>query len=220
MLISRQKELTTDIVLIDIINFSKLSNNHQLEIIEYLTKTYIKMIELILENSNMSLNNLVHGFIPTGDGFYCILNPKFKGFGVILGLSFNHLSEEISKKHSSFEGIKIAIHTGKIYEFVDILGHKNYIGDGLNDCKRFLEFKDYTKSAVMVSESAYSSLKKFLNSYQNFHRVLIEREFKHSSTYIFKDKHNQTKEGRLVWLRKGGIINPPNTNFNSMFKRR
>ncbi len=219
MLRRDKKELTTDIVLIDIINFSKLNNIAQLNIIEYLTKTYTKMIELMLENSNMPLKRLILGFISTGDGFYCILNPRLKGFGVILGLSFNHLSQEISKKQSSFEGIKIAINTGKIYEFVDILGHKNYIGDGLNDCARFLEFKNHTSSAVIVSESAYASLKKFLDSYQNFHNVLIQREFKHSTPYMFKDKHNQTREGRLVWLRKGGIINPPNTNFNSMLKR-
>ena len=210
---------TTDIVLIDIINFSKLDAKLQLEIINFLTKSYTKMIEKMLKKSNMPLNNLILGYISTGDGFYCILNPKLKGYGVILGLSFNYFSEQISSKFSYFEGLKIAVHTGKIYQFIDILGNKNFIGDGLNDCARYLEIKDYKNSAVMVSDTAYESLKTFLDRYKNFNILLIEREFKYSSPYTFEDKHGNKKEGRLVWLRKAGIINPPNTNFNSMLMR-
>ena len=212
-------EWTTDIVLIDIIHFSKLEAIKQLEIIDFLTKSYVKMLEKMLENSNMPLSNLILGSIPTGDGFYCILNPKLKGYGAILGLSFNHFSELIAKKYPYFEGLRIAVHTGKIYEFTDILGHKNYIGDGLNDCVRYLELKNYAISTIMVSDTAYESLRAFLDRYQNFNQLLIEREFKYSSPYIFEDKHGKTKEGRLVWLRKAGIINPPNTNFNSMLRK-
>lgn len=215
----KNNEWTTDIVLIDIINFSKLEVKYQLEIINFLTKTYTNMIEKMLESSKMPLSSLILGYISTGDGFYCILNPKLKGYGTILGLSFNYMSEYISKKYSYFQGIRIAVHTGKIYEFIDILGHKNYIGDGLNDCARYLEIKDYTISTIMVSNTAYESLKVFLDRYKNFNSLLIEREFKYSSPYIFEDKHGNKKEGRLVWLRKAGIINPPNTNFNSMLTR-
>jgi len=56
--------------LIDIINFSKLDSKQQLEIISFLTHSYRKVIE-----------TFIMGFIPTGDGFYCILNPKYKGYG-------------------------------------------------------------------------------------------------------------------------------------------
>ncbi len=209
----------TDIILIDIINFSKLSPNHQLEIINFLTQSYTKMINKMLKNSNMPLNNLILSYISTGDGLYCILNPKLKGFGAILGLGFNHFSEHISKKYPYFEGLRVAIHTGKIYEFIDILGHKNYIGDGLNDCARYLELKDYTISTVMVSDTAYESLKTFLKLYKSFNAVLMEREFKYSSPYIFYDKHGNRKEGRLIWLRKAGIITPPNANFNSILNK-
>ncbi len=208
-----QNVWTTDIVLIDIINFSKLEAEKQLEIIEFLTKSYTKMINKMLKVSNMSLKNLILGYISTGDGFYCILNPRLKGYGTILGLGFNYFSEYISKKYPYFEGLRIAVHTGKIYEFIDILGHKNYIGDGLNDCARYLEFKTHSISTVMVSDSAYESLKKFLNLYKKFNTLLIEREFKYSSLYTFKDKHGNKKYGRLVWLRKAGIINPPTINF-------
>ncbi|WP_321778945.1 hypothetical protein [Sulfurimonas sp.] len=209
-------EWTTDIILIDIINFSKLKVASQLEIINFLTLSYKKMIKKMLKNSNMQLSNLILGYISTGDGFYCILNPKLKGYGTILGLSFNYFSEHIGKKFSYFEGLRIAIHTGEIYEFIDILGHKNYIGDGLNDCARYLEIKDYTISTIMVSNIAYDNLKIFLDKNQKFNTLLLKSEFKYSSPYIFHDKHGSKKEGRLVWLRKAGIITPPDINFNSM----
>lgn len=206
----------TDIILIDIINFSKLEIEHQLEIISYLTKSYRLVIEKMILNSSMSLEKLILGFISTGDGFYCILNPRLKGYGTILGLSFNHFSEQIAKKFPYFEGIRIAVHTGEVYQFTDILGHKNYIGDGLNDCARYLEFKNYAISTVMVSEDALISLEKFLLLHQDFKTLLIQREFKRSKPYLFYDKHGGEKKGSLVWLRQSGVINPPNTNFNSL----
>lgn len=212
----KNDEWITDIILIDIINFSKLSVDQQLEIINFLTKSYSNMIVKMLENSNMKLEKLILGFVSTGDGFFCILNPRLKGYGTILGLSFNHFSEYISKKYPYFEGIRIAVHTGEVHEFQDILGHKNYIGDGLNDCARYLELKEYTISTVMISDMAYNSLKKFLELYKDFHTLLIQREFKHSAEYRFEDKHGKKKKGYLVWLRKAGIINPPNINFNSV----
>ena len=144
---------STDIILVDIINFSQLDAGQQLEIIQFLTASYQKMLETMLANSRMKLNRLILGLISTGDGFYCILNPRLKGFGTILGLSFNHFSELIAKKYPYFRGIRIAVHTGTVYEFTDILGHKNYVGDGLNECMRYIELKEYTISTV---EMVYS----------------------------------------------------------------
>jgi len=213
---NNKKVLTTDIVLIDVIGFSKLEPLQQLEIINFITITYKKMIEQMLSNSNMPLNKLILGFVSTGDGFFCVLNPRLKGYGAILGLSFNHLSEQISKRFRYFRGMKIAVHTGDVYEFTDILGQKNFIGDGLNDCARYLELKNYSISTVMVSDSAYESLKTFLSIFKDFNTLLIQKGFKHSEQYTFRDKHGNEKKGSLVWLRDPGIINPPNINFNSI----
>ncbi|MEA2072469.1 MAG: hypothetical protein U9O86_02700, partial [Campylobacterota bacterium] len=175
-----------------------------------------KMIEKMLINSNMPLSKFIIGFVSTGDGFYCILNPRLKGFGAILGLSFNHFSELITYKYPYYEGIKIAVHTGEVNEFTDILGSKNFIGDGLNDCSRYLEVKNFTISTVMVSDVAYSNFQKFLTLHQDFNTLLRQHELKKSSVYSFVDKHNKEKKGCLIWLRKSGIINPPDINFNSL----
>ena len=210
------RDYNTDIILIDIISFTKLTPVQQLELIEYLTKTFNRMLEKLLSNSDMSLSQMVLGFISTGDGFYCILNPKLKGFGTILGLSFNHFSELISSKLPYFKGIRIAAHTGRVYEFVDILGHKNFIGDGLNHCARYLENKDYTISTVFISKTAYDSFKKFLDLHPDFEALLLEQEFKRSRLQTFTDKHDNSWSGYLVWLRKGSVINLPNIKFNSL----
>ncbi len=216
----KAKALITDIVLIDIINFSQLTSSKQLEIVVFLTKSFKKMIEKMLSNSNTPLSKFIIGFVSTGDGFYCILNPRLKGFGAILGLSFNHFSEHIAKKFPYFDGIRIAAHTGEVNEFTDILGSKNFIGDGLNDCARYLEIKNFTISTVMVSDKAYESLNSFLTHHKDFKTLLTQHELQHSSTYTFEDKHGNEKHGCLIWLRKSGIINPPNINYNSIISQR
>ncbi len=213
---NKHTDIYTDIVLIDVINFSTLSSAQQLEIVVFLTQSYKRMINKLLENSNLTLPKLILGFVSTGDGFYCILHPKLKGYGAILGMSFNHFSDHIAKKYPYFEGVRIAVHNGVVNEFIDILGNKNFIGDGLNDCSRFLELKNFTISTVIVSDTAYETLKTFLAKHKDFDRLLAQREFKYSNYYHFKDKHGKEKRGRMVWLRDSGIINPPNPSFNSI----
>lgn len=210
----------TDIILVDIISFSQLSSLQQIEIITYLTKSYTKMIEALLINSEMKLNKMVLGFISTGDGFYCVLNPRLKGFGTILALGFSHFSDFIADKYPYFQGIRIAVHSGRVYKFTDILGSDNFVGDGLNECARYVELKQFTISTIVVSQEAYSSFERFLELYPDFHALLVEREFKHSRMYTFYDKHGTLRKAYLVWLRKGGIINPPNINFNSLMEKR
>ncbi len=216
MLKPKTKALITDIVLIDIINFSLLTSSEQLEIVVFLTKSFKKMIEKMLFNSSTPLSKFIIGFVSTGDGFYCILNPRLKGFGAILGLSFSHFSEHIARKFPYFNGIRIAVHTGEVNEFTDILGSKNFIGDGLNDCARYLEVKNFTITTVMISDLAFASLKKFLVLHKDFNTLLAKHGLQKSSTYTFKDKHENEKHGCLIWLRKSGIINPPNINYNSI----
>jgi hypothetical protein len=111
---TKAKRVKVDIVLIDIIRFSRLSADNQLEIVSFLTKSFRRVIEKMLAHSNIPLEEFIIGFIATGDGFYCLLNQKYRGYGVILGLSFNHFSEQISKKFPYFEGIRIAVDHGEV----------------------------------------------------------------------------------------------------------
>ncbi|WP_294892753.1 MULTISPECIES: hypothetical protein [unclassified Sulfuricurvum] len=204
-----QHSIETDIVLIDIIDFSRLSMTQQLEIISYLSLTYKKMIQKMLKSSNIPMKRMLQGIIPTGDGFYCILHPDLRGFGPILGLSFLHFSDYIAKEYPYFKGIRVAVHTGEIYRFEDILGHDNYVGDGLNECARYIEIKNLIISTVIISDNAYRSLDEFLKRYPDFHTLLNQCEFRHSSLHTFFDKHKIERHGYLIWMHKGGIIPPP-----------
>ncbi len=212
-----QEALLSDIVLVDIIGFSKLNISSQQEIISYISKSYKKMITMMLQNSNMLLEQLLTGIIPTGDGFFCILHPNFRGYGAILALSFNHLSELISKKYSYFQGIHIAVHTGIVHRFIDILDHENYVGHGLNECERYLSAQKRQISTVVISKKAYESLERFLLTHQDFHSLLMEREFKFSPPFIFDDKHHNKHTAYTIWMRRGGIINPPNITLRSNY---
>ena len=214
-----KRAITTDIVLIDIIDFSRLRMDEQLEIISYLSLTYKKMIFKMLKASGIPMDKMLQGMISTGDGFYCILHPSLRGFGPILGLSFIHFSDYIAKEYPYFKGIRVAVHTGKVHHFEDILGNENFIGDGLNECARYVEIKNLVVSTVIISDSAYESLQEFLELHVDFHHLLEKCEFRHSSLHTFQDKHNITHNGYLIWMRKGGIIPPPKPSWLSTPKK-
>lgn len=214
-----KRAIETDIVLIDIIDFSKLSMDEQLEIISYLSITYKKMIQKMLKASGITMDKMLQGIIPTGDGFYCILHPSLKGFGPILGLSFIHFADYITNEFSYFKGIRVATHTGKVHRFNDILGNENFVGDGLNECSRYIEIKNLILSTVIISERAFEALEDFLRRHRDFHRLLEQCEFRYSSPHTFLDKHNTTRNGYLIWMRKGGIIPPPALSWSSPAKK-
>lgn len=209
----QKRPLETDIVLVDIIDFSRLNMPQQLEVITYISQTYKKMIQKMLKNSGIPLEKMLQGIIPTGDGFYCILHPSLKGFGPILALSFNHFSDFIAREYPYFQGLRVAVHTGSVYRFEDILGHDNFVGDGLNECARYVEIKNLIISTVFISDTAYLSLQNFLEDHPDFAELLQNREFKRSSLHTFVDKHKIERHGYLIWMRQGGIIPPPRPNW-------
>lgn len=211
----RKRPIETDIVLIDIIDFSRLNMDEQLEIITYLSVTYKKMILKMSRASGIPLEKMVQGIIPTGDGFYCILHPGLRGFGPILGLSFIHFSDLIAKEYPYFRGIRVAVHTGKVHRFEDILENQNFVGHGLNECARYIELKNLIISTVVVSDAAYDALNDFLLIHPDFHDLLKRCEFRHSSLHSFRDKHNIERHGYLIWMRKGAIIPPPKPDWMS-----
>lgn len=209
----RKRPIETDIVLVDIIDFSRLNMDEQREIITYLSLTYKKMILKMSLASGIPLEKMVQGIIPTGDGFYCILHPGLRGFGPILGLSFIHFSDLIAKEYPYFRGIRVAVHTGKVHTFEDILGNQNFVGHGLNECARYIELKNLIISTVVVSDDAYDALNDFLLIHPDFHDLLKRCEFRHSSLHSFRDKHNIERHGYLIWMRKGAIIPPPKPDW-------
>jgi len=198
-----------DIILIDIIGFSKLESVQQHELITSFTENYKQMIDTVITESKITFDALISGFISTGDGFYSILSPSLKGYGVIFALSLKSFSDIALKQHSYFKGVRIAVHTGEVYPFNDILGHTNFVGDALNECARYLEQKRFDISHVVVSDTAFESFKIFLDKYPKYADTLREHGFRSGNAFEFEDKHHYIYVGYVVWTRKNGIINPP-----------
>jgi hypothetical protein len=130
--------LTTDIVLIDIVGFSLLKDEEQFWAVTALTGTLNEIRDLLAPQKSLKLGDVIWSFIPTGDGFYVILNPAFVGYGVFLALSVRSLFLlNIVRKKIAASGIRCAVHNGVAIPFNDINGTRNCIGSGLNDCARF-----------------------------------------------------------------------------------
>jgi hypothetical protein len=205
----------TDIVLIDIIDYSKLSNLEQYNVVDTMSRFFKKAINLMLKKSNITQNQAILGFIATGDGFFIILSPKLKGYGVVLGLSLNNISKNIKKKLAYFKGIKVAVHTGDVIPFLDILGHKNFIGNGLNDCARYLEYKSpyikdyFTDGYVLVSKESTDEFNKFLRKNRKLYQIIEKLGFNISSEIVFEDKHKISHYGYFIWTDIEVVITPP-----------
>jgi len=211
------KPILTDIILIDIIGYSKLNNTQQFKVVNIMTKFFKKAIELMLKKSRITESEAILGFIATGDGFFIILSEKLKGYGVILALSLKNISKNIKMRLDFFQGIKVAVHYGEVMEFRDILNHKNFIGDGLNNCARYLDYKTRDKNVlkhithgyVIISEEASHEFNKFLQRNRKIFELLNSLEFQNSDPFGFNDKHKYPHYGCFVWTKKEVVITPP-----------
>lgn len=126
---------TLDIILLDIIGYSKLSIKKQYESVAYLHNTISEFQELM---GSQEEKNIFYGAIHTGDGFYIILKENVIGYSPLFALSLrNKILKENILINNLIEGIRIATHTG-ILAPINLFGNINYIGHGLNDCARLL----------------------------------------------------------------------------------
>lgn len=159
------------IILVDIIGYSELSDDQQVNIIESIndqTKEFIN-------NGGYENDKIFSAFIPTGDGFYIIgdnVNSLFWGqVCIIFAVSLrNKVLDYIQSTGLKCEGIKIAIHYGTTKRFIDITDRENYTGSGMNETARLLtpknqdeiteiskEFYDHNNT-VVVSVEAFSKI--------------------------------------------------------------
>ena len=127
------------LILIDIVGYSKLPDEHQLFVIQEVTNTTRSFIE----KGGYKKEKLFSGFIPTGDGFYLIGDTYQSLFWRNTCLVFslvlrNVLVDSLSTHEIEFEGIRTAFHFGKTYSFKDITDKENYCGTSMNIPSRLL----------------------------------------------------------------------------------
>lgn len=202
------KFVFTDIILVDIVGFSKLGNKKQYDLVASFNKLNKKTIKLITGGKSMVLD-----FIPTGDGFYILLEPEYQGKGLLLSLSLKNMARKFKRDIPYFEGIRIAVHSGYLIKVEDIRGNTNYLGDGLNQCARYLNYRIYPDHPfydeggfMIVSESHLSSFAKKHEGNQAIQNALKLLGFQRSQKIEFKDKHGFTHVGFLVKTIKDDVI--------------
>lgn len=211
-------EITTDIILIDVVGYSKLPNEDQLRTVNEIGAGLSTWVHFLAEMSDLRKGEVFVGFIPTGDGMYVLLNPIVCGYGLLLGLSIrNYLvwNSECFLK-GLYKGVRVGINTGKILSFDDVNGNRNYVGDGLNDCARLLSIEDQDAIAfsgdtsyVVASESAYYWFGQ-LYAGADGRRFLSTIRFRISEQKQITDKHNKTHTAYLVEASRSAAIQPPN----------
>jgi hypothetical protein len=211
-------KITTDIILIDIVGYSLLTNEEQLYTVEVINTDLSKWIHFMAELTNLRKEEVLLGFIPTGDGMYLLLNPIICGYGIPLALSIrNYLiytSKELMK--SLYQGVRAGVNMGTVLSFDDVNGNRNYVGSGLNDCARLLSIKneDAIKfcgdtNYVVVSESAYFWFRKLFSG-DDAESFLSSMEFKMSEQIQITDKHTNVHNAYLIEVSRYVGIQPPN----------
>lgn len=166
------------VVLVDLADFSKLSNDEQVKLI---TRFQVYLRHIINLNQKY-----IESVLSTGDGYFIIFHQDFHRMlkfvmALISQLSFYNF-EDVGVNKFYF---RISVNIGDVHFFYDINDRLNYVGDAMNDAKRLIDMIPHTKeNTVYLDEQVY---KKHLTD-----------GYKFSSVQSQRDKHN--KEHRFVEL--------------------
>jgi hypothetical protein len=211
-------EITTDIVLIDVVGYSLLTNEEQLRTVSAIGAELSIWLHFLAELVDLRKEEVVLGFIPTGDGMYVLLSPQVCGYGILLGLSIRNYLLWTSTEflNGLYQGVRVGINMGKMLSFNDVNGGKNYVGDGLNDSSRLLAIKDEDAIAfsgdtnyVVASESAYYWFRRLYKG-EDAEGFLSSIKFRTSEQIQIIDKHKKTHNAYLIDATRYAAIQPPN----------
>lgn len=209
----------TDILLFDIVQFSKLPNEKQLATAMVITEKLKETVGILVNQAFLQQNEVLCGFIPTGDGFYIILQPEFAGYGIFLAISLRSSLLLASKQAKDlFSGVRAAVHMGDAFPFKDINGRDNFVGDGLNDCARLLcKRPDPNPTAgipadqnyVVASEAAYNQFEETYPPSKNLEAFFNSISFKKGDYFDFPDKYEKKHKACFVECSRYVAIKPP-----------
>jgi hypothetical protein len=205
----KQNFILTDVILLDIVGFSLLSNTQQFALITAFSELFRKTLSIM--SGGKPLSNFILGTISTGDGFYTILDPSQKGFGAIYALSLKNVAKKLSS-FDYFKGVKVAAHTGQLIPFVGMDGSKNFIGNGMNQCARYLEFKvgeqfeGYENGYAIMSVESHANLETMLANNKALCDNVEKLGVHITEEVAFKDKHSRKFKGYLIDSHSDSII--------------
>jgi hypothetical protein len=209
----------TSVILFDLIDYSKLSDDDQFLSIKLLSDSLSKTIRILFGQSFLEIDEILLGIIPTGDGAYLILKHNFADYGLLFALSVRTMVLHVQQRTKGlFQGIRTAVHLGVVIPVQDLTGGKNFVGTGLNNCARLcahapspsqlaqVNCKD--QNWVIISHDAYELFDAKYSfpaamSYRQAIKLVVGDEFE------FPDKHEQRHRARLVESSRHVAISPP-----------
>lgn len=213
------KSVDTGIVLLDVEKFSLMSSKDQAKAAVVINGELESFVNLTAALSGFSIDELVAGFVPTGDGFFVILQHSISAYAIPLAVSLRS-KILIASKHAGnlLSGIRLSTHYGELTEFFDITGKNNYVGPVMNECARLQYAKPEQAPDGFLTDSNYiicspSSKAQFniAYDYENpdsyFRNAAIELKF--SDWINVKDKHKIVHSGAFIECSRNIGFNPP-----------
>lgn len=204
------QELRTDVILLDIIEYTLLPNEKQYQALFYLNRIIGTITSLLDMRPILGGEHVIRGAIPNGDGCYFVLNPRIAGYGPLLALFLrNFLLFNNRFLDHLFNGVRTSVHHGGVIP-IRFLGTENFVGDGLNVCARLLTRGVQTRSQgfytgesnyVVVSAQAWAAFHKlFPPDKPDVQTYLDKIRFRHSREFAVKDKHKTVPvhHGRFI----------------------
>ena len=193
------KTYVTDIVLADINGYSALPTDLQLASALYITAQLESGLNFLLDLASEPADRILLGFIPTGDGFYVLLQPPLAGYGIFLAISIRSiLLMKRSGRTLPFSGVRVAVHNGEIAPFTDVVGKENFVGEGLNSCARLLAARlehapdpalPTDENYIVVSEAAHHWFRKLCGDDAEAKTFLTSMQYKEGNWFELTDKH-------------------------------
>lgn len=212
----------TDIVLVDVVGFSKLTSEQQVTAAVIINGELERSIKLSNSFSAREMEEVVAGFVPTGDGFYVVLQPEMTGYGLSLAISLRAALLNASERSEDagsgalYEGIRVASHFGEVCQFYDVTGKENFVGHGMNECARILSVKpsDAPKGFLeddnfVVSSNTSLDAHAALHASDEAKNYFSSLGLKTTETQVLVDKHSFNHRYSFVEFSRRVAFNPP-----------
>lgn len=227
----RLQSVSTEVVLLDIEGFSLMSAENQAKAAVLVNVQLDQLLKIMSGQSLLSVDEVVAGFVPTGDGFYVIVQPTIVGYGIVLAISLRAALMKASKRAGSLlAGVRIGTHFGQLTEFYDVTGRENYVGPVMNECARLLGAKlDQAPEGFMAdsnyvicSQSAQARFRAAYN-YDDANSYFRDPKIgiKFSNWIEVVDKHKKVHLGAFVESSRNVAFTPPKPpDFDDRMRKR
>jgi hypothetical protein len=202
--------IRTDVILLDIIEYTLQPNEKQYEALFYLNRIIGTITSLLDMRSVLKEEHVIRCAIPNGDGCFFVLNPRIAGYGPLLALFLrNFLLFNNRFLNHLFNGVRTSVHNGEVIP-IEFLGSENFVGEGLNVCARLQaravqtrarRFHEGDSNFVIVSEQAWRAFELlFPPERRDVQDYLRKIRFNQSEPFTIKDKHKQVPSyrGRFI----------------------